>query len=75
VARCTWRQWDSDESFIDSSNEDTANITINKRLLFPNVGHKCLMAKDGKKKKVHSRVTPNTLQLIKMVALVIRKMI
>jgi hypothetical protein len=25
------------------------------RLLFPNVGHKCLMAKDGKRKKVKSR--------------------
>jgi hypothetical protein len=24
-------------------------------LLFPNVGHKCLMAKDGKRKKVKSR--------------------
>jgi hypothetical protein len=30
----------------------------NKGLLFPNVGNKCLMAKDGKKKKVHSRSTP-----------------
>jgi hypothetical protein len=30
-------------------------IAINKGLLFPNVGHKCLMAKDGKKKKVKSR--------------------
>jgi hypothetical protein len=27
-------------------------------LLFPNVGHKCLMAKDDKTKKVHSRATP-----------------
>jgi hypothetical protein len=53
------REWDSDESSIDSSsNEDAANIAINKGLLFPNVGHKCLMAKDGKKKKVHSRDTP-----------------
>jgi hypothetical protein len=34
------------------------NITVNKGLLFPNVGHKCLMAKDGKKKKVHSRANP-----------------
>ena len=25
------------------------NITVNKGLLFPNVSHKCLMAKDGKK--------------------------
>jgi hypothetical protein len=49
------REWDSDESSTDSSSdEDAANITVNKGLLFPNVGHKCLMAKDGKKKKVKS---------------------
>jgi hypothetical protein len=41
-----------------SSDEDAANITVNKGLLFPNVGHKCLMAKDGKKKKVQARTTP-----------------
>jgi hypothetical protein len=52
-------EWDSNESSTDSSSdEDAANIAINKGLLFPNVGHKCLMAKDGKKKKVHSRDTP-----------------
>jgi hypothetical protein len=53
------REWDSDESSTDSSSdEDTANIAINKDLLFPNVGHKCFMAKDSKKKKVQSRTTP-----------------
>jgi hypothetical protein len=53
------REWDSDESSTDSSSdEDAANITVNKGLLFPNVGRKCLMAKDSKKKKVHSRATP-----------------
>jgi hypothetical protein len=52
------REWDSDESSTDSSDEDVANITVNKGLLFPNIVHKCLMAKNGKKKKVHSRVTP-----------------
>jgi heterodisulfide reductase subunit C len=53
------REWDSDESSTDSSDEDATNIAVNKGLLFPNVGHKCLMAKDGKKKKkVHSRSTP-----------------
>jgi hypothetical protein len=52
------REWDSDESSTDSSDEDAANIAINKGLLFPNVGHKCLMTKDDKKKKVHSRDTP-----------------
>jgi hypothetical protein len=49
------QEWDSDESSTDSSDdEDTANIAINKGLLFPNVGHKCLMTKDNKK-KVKSR--------------------
>jgi hypothetical protein len=51
-------EWDSDESSTDSSDEDAANIAIKKGLLFPNVSHKCLMAKDSKKKKVHSRDTP-----------------
>jgi hypothetical protein len=52
------REWDSNESFTDSSDEDVANIAINKGLLFPKVSHKCFMAKDGKKKKVHFRETP-----------------
>jgi hypothetical protein len=50
------QEWDSDESSTDSSSdEDAANIAVNKGLLFPNVGHKCLMAKDGKRKKVKSK--------------------
>jgi hypothetical protein len=52
------QECDSDESSTDSSDEDAANIAINKGLLFPNIGHKCLMAKEGKTKKVHSRDTP-----------------
>jgi hypothetical protein len=53
------REWDSDMSFTDSfSDEDTANIVVTKGLLFPNVDHKCLMAKDDKKKKVQARTTP-----------------
>jgi hypothetical protein len=48
------REWDFDES---STDEDAANIAVNKGLLFPNFGHKCLMAKDDKK-KVHSRANP-----------------
>jgi hypothetical protein len=52
------REWDSDESSTDSSSgEDTVNIVVNKGLLFPNVGHKCFMAKDGKRKKVKSRAS------------------
>jgi hypothetical protein len=47
------QEWDSKESSTDSSSdEDVTNIAVTKDLLFPNVGHKCLMAKDGKKKKV-----------------------
>jgi hypothetical protein len=52
------REWDFDESSTDSSSDkDVTNIAVNKGLLFPNIGYKCLMAKDGKKKKVHSRST------------------
>jgi hypothetical protein len=52
------REWDSDESSTDSSSdEDATNIAVNKGLLFPNVSHKCLMAKDDKKKKVKSRAS------------------
>jgi hypothetical protein len=50
------REWNSNESSTDSSSdEDAANIAVTKGLLFPNVDHKCLMAKDGKRKKVKSR--------------------
>jgi hypothetical protein len=53
------REWDFDMSSTDSSSdEDAANIAVNKGLLFPNIGHKCFMAKDGKKKKVQARTTP-----------------
>jgi hypothetical protein len=52
------REWDSDISSTDSSSdEDAANIAVNKGLLFPNVGHKCLMTKDDKRKKVKSRAS------------------
>jgi hypothetical protein len=51
------REWDSDISSTDSStDEDAANIVVTKGLFFPNVGHKCLMAKDSKK-KVKSRAS------------------
>jgi hypothetical protein len=33
------------------------DIAVNKGLLFPNIGHKCLMAKDVKKKKAKSRAS------------------
>jgi hypothetical protein len=68
------REWDSDESSTDSSSDST-NIAVNKELLFPNIGHKCFMAKDGKKKKVQSRTTPSILYLVMRVVLVMMKMI
>jgi hypothetical protein len=52
------REQDSNENSIDSSSdEDVANIAVNKGLLFPNIGHKCFMAKDDKKKKVKSKAS------------------
>jgi hypothetical protein len=69
------REWDSDMSSTDtSSDEDATNIAVNKGLLFPNVGHKCFMAKDGKKKKVQTRTTTSTLHLVMRVLLVKMKM-
>jgi hypothetical protein len=68
------QEWDSDESTTNSSSdEDAANIAVNKGLLFPNVGHKCLMTKDGKKKKVQARTTPSILHLVMRVVLVMMK--
>jgi hypothetical protein len=50
------REWDSDKSSTDSSSdEDAADIAVTKGLLFPNVDHKCLMAKYDKKKKIKSK--------------------
>jgi hypothetical protein len=70
------REWDSDESSTDSSSdEDAANIAVTKCLLFPNVGHKCLMAKDSKKKKVKSRASTKYATLVMRIALVMMKKI
>jgi hypothetical protein len=47
-----YREWDSDESSTDSSSdEDAANITVTKGLLFPNAGHKCLMARTTRRRR------------------------
>jgi hypothetical protein len=70
------REWDSDESSTDSSSdEDAANVAVNKGLFFPNVGHKCLMAKDGKKKRHTLEPTLNIQYLVMRVALVTVKII
>jgi hypothetical protein len=55
------REWDSNES---STDEDATNIAINKGLLFPNVGHKCLMAKEGKRRRYILQTPPNILLLM-----------
>jgi hypothetical protein len=68
-------EWDFDKSSTDSSSdEDAANITVNKGLLFPNVGHKCPMAKDRKKKYILA-IPQNTLLPMMRVALVKMMMI
>jgi hypothetical protein len=70
------REWDSVESSTDSSSdEDAANIAITKGLLFPNVGHKCLMAKDGKRKKVNQNPPLNMKPLAMRITLVLRRII
>jgi hypothetical protein len=71
-AHVCW-EWDSDMSSTDSSDEDAAIVAVNKGLLFPNVGHKCFMAKDGKKKKVQARTTPKYTTLVMRVVLVMMK--
>jgi hypothetical protein len=70
------REWDSNESSTDSYfDEDAANIAVNKGLLFPNVGHKCFMAKDGKKRRYNLEPPPSILHLVMRVVLVKTKMI
>jgi hypothetical protein len=65
------REWDSNESSTDSSSdEDAANIAVNKGLLFPNVSHKCLMAKETKRRRYILETPPNTLLPMMRVALV-----
>jgi hypothetical protein len=44
-------------SSSDFDNEDVATLTISKDVLFSNVDHKCLMAKE-RKKKVYPRSSP-----------------
>jgi hypothetical protein len=70
------REWDSNESSTDSSSdEDATNIAVNKGLLFPNIGHKCFMAKDGKRRRYKLELPPSILHLVMRVVLVKMKMI
>jgi hypothetical protein len=66
----------SNESSTDSSSdEDVANIAVSKGLLFPNVGHKCFMAKDDKKRRYTLEPPLNIQHLVMRVALVKMKII
>jgi hypothetical protein len=70
------REWDSDESSTySSSDEDAANITINKGLLFPNVATNVSWLRTAKRRRYILEIPPNILFLMMMVALVIMKMI
>jgi hypothetical protein len=71
------REWDSDESSTDSSSdEDAANIAVNKGLLFPNVGHKNVSwLRTARKRRYTLEPPPNIQHLVMTVALVKMKMI
>jgi hypothetical protein len=69
------REWDSDESSTDSSSdEDIANIAINKGLLFPNVGQNASWLRTTRRRYI-LEIPPNTLLLMMGVALVMIMMI
>jgi hypothetical protein len=69
-------EWNSDESSTDSSSdEDAANIAVNKGLLFPNVDHKCLRLRMARRRRYILEVPPNILHPMMRVVLVIMKMI
>jgi hypothetical protein len=70
------REWDSDESSTDSSSdEDAANVAVNKGILFPNVGHKCLRISKTRRYILEIPHPPNTLLTMMRVALVMIMMI
>jgi hypothetical protein len=60
------REWDSDES---STDEDAANIAINKGLLFPNVATSVSWLRTARRRYI-LEIPINTLHLMMRVALV-----
>jgi hypothetical protein len=55
-------EWDSDKSSTDSSSdEDAANITINKGLLFPNIGHNASWLRTARRRRYILEIPPKTL--------------
>jgi hypothetical protein len=70
------REWDSDESSTYySSDEDAANIAVNKGLLFPNVATSVSWRRTARKRRYNLEPPPNIQHLVMRVALVKIKMI
>jgi hypothetical protein len=70
------REWDSDESTTDSSSdEDAANIAINKGLLFPTSATNVSWPRIAKRRRYILEIPPNILLLMMRVALVKKMMI
>jgi hypothetical protein len=70
------REWDSDESSTDSSDdEDAANFAVNKGLLFPTSATSVLWLRTTRKTRYTLEPPPNIQHLVMRVALVIVKII
>jgi hypothetical protein len=70
------QEWDSDESSTDSSsNEDAANIAVNKGLLFPTSATSVSWQRMAKRRRYILEVPSNILHLAMRVVLVIMKTI
>jgi hypothetical protein len=68
------REWDSDMSSTDSSSdEDTANIAVNKGLLFPNIGQNASWKKIARKRRYKLEPPSSILHLVMKVVLVMMK--
>jgi hypothetical protein len=70
------REWDSDESSTDSSSDkDTANIAINKCLLFPTSATSASWLRTTRRRRYTLEIPLNTLHPMTRVALVMIMMI
>jgi hypothetical protein len=70
------REWDSDESSTDSSSdEDAANIAINKGLLFPTSATNVSWPRMAKRRRYNLEPPPSIQHLVMRVVLVKTKMI
>jgi hypothetical protein len=70
------REWDSDETSTDSSSdEDAANIAVNKGFSSPTSTTYASWLRRAKRRRYIIEIPPNTLLPMMRVALVIMKMI